>query len=123
MLFFSIMNHSLSQSQKDSLKGYVIVELDIDGWDQVTPENIDKVVDNAFLKVSEENHRLRGMFYTPSKVLIQGHPVATYRLVKKLKEANFIPVSAHSKRVSKEVQIDGKTVKKNIFEHLGWIEY
>ena len=119
------MNHSLTEDQKKSIADDVIVEAKVSSWKQIDPTRINETVKEAVWEVESLVEKYKGVFEPNEEVsiLVQGHPVATFRLVNKLKTKGYTVVSAHSKRKSIEKTIDGKTVKKSVFKHMGWIEY
>lgn len=56
-------------------------------------------------------------------VLVQGDFGAVYHMVNFAKDLGLKTVYATTKRVVEEIVIDGKTVKKSIFEHERFREY
>jgi len=60
--------------------------------------------------------------YGIDKVLIGGAPYFMGVLEKELKRHDLKPVYSFSKRVSKEIEKDGKVEKINVFEHIGFVE-
>ena len=63
------------------------------------------------------------MSYEPLGVLCQGEFVTVFRIVTKLKAAGVKVYAACSERNVKEELVDGKSVKKVIFEFKGFREY
>ena len=60
--------------------------------------------------------------YGIDKVLIGGAPYFMSVLEKELKRHDIQPVYSFSKRISKEVEKDGKVEKINVFEHIEFVE-
>lgn len=54
--------------------------------------------------------------------MIGGAPYLMGPLEKELRYRRIIPVYSFSKRVSKEVVVDGTVQKTSVFEHVEWVE-
>lgn len=54
--------------------------------------------------------------------MIGGAPYLMGPLEKELRFARIVPLYAFSERVSVEEVVDGKTVKKSVFRHVGFVE-
>jgi hypothetical protein len=56
------------------------------------------------------------------KVMVGGAPYLMSSLERELKARGLTPVYAFSQRVSEEKEIDGKVIKTQVFQHLGFVE-
>ena len=56
------------------------------------------------------------------EVMIGGAPFLMASLERELKARGMTPVYAFSQRVSEEKEVDGKVIKTQVFQHLGFVE-
>ena len=55
------------------------------------------------------------------KVMVGGAPYLMSSLERELRTKGITPVYAFSKRTSKEKEVDGKDIKTQVFQHLGFV--
>ena len=59
--------------------------------------------------------------YNAEAVMLGGAPYLMYPLHKIMEKNNILPLYAFSLRKSKEKEKDGKVIKINIFQHIGFV--
>ena len=124
--FFLIFSHRLTEQQildaksKLGIKEFIYLPRSLQEiWSQIAPEfelpinNLNKILE--FLQNKSKNG---------DYVLVQGDFGATYYLVSFCFKNNLIPVYSTTKRIIvEEKNVEGKTLKTNMFEHVGFRKY
>ena len=122
---FLLFSHSLTKTQENNaIKSFKIEEF------VSLPENLQKLWSEIPSDLESLNDYLNPVkeFLGNSSdlgdfVLIQGDFGATYALVNFAKSLGLVPVYATTNRVIEEVEENGKTIKKSVFEHIRFREY
>ena len=122
---FLLFSHNLTKTQENNaIKSFEIEEF------VSLPQNLQKLWSeipsdleslNDYLSPVKEflgNSSDLGNF-----VVIQGDFGATYTLVNFSNSLGLVPVYATTNRVIEEVEENGKTIKKSVFEHIRFREY
>ena len=116
-IFINLSNHpsnkwSINQIN-ESLKYGNIIDMSFPSIDPIN-DNINELVDKYYKEIININ---------PSAIMLQGEMVFTYRLVSKLKEANFLVLASCSIRETKEIVKDNETIKTAVFNFVKYREY
>jgi len=119
-----LFSHVLTTKQKEDaekwgITSFLILPAELQNiWSDISPdiENVATVLED--IKIFIKDNAVKG-----DVILIQGDFGATYHMIKYVKPMGLIPVYATTKRMVKEYAIDGKNIKKSIFEHRRFREY
>ena len=122
---FLLFSHTLTETQTNDAKSNLsisdVISLPFylqEKWSNVPPEI--ETIKEYLLPIRNflaENSEYEDV------VLIQGDFGAVYHMVNFAKELGLKTVYATTQRTIEEIVIDGKTVKKSIFEHERFREY
>ena len=120
---FLIFSHKLTKEQEeDAKRGFGVEEFVYlpsklqEIWSNIPPEA-------PKVEISELEKWLKKSLKKEDIVLVQGDFGATCKLVRFIKNFGAKAVYATTKRNAIEQVIDGKIIKKSIFEHVRFREY
>jgi len=119
---FVLINHNLTEEQKDQALGVFgiesIVNIADDAWSSINPSD-ENIVDA--LSVYKKELMLEAK--AGDILLVQGDFGATYNMINFAKNIGLKTIYATTKRVVQELIIDEKSVTRREFKHEKFREY
>lgn len=119
---FVLINHDLTQEQKSqALKVFGvedIINIADDTWSNISPSD-----ENILYALNTYKKELMLEAEAGDILLVQGDFGATYNMINFAKNIGIKTIYATTKRIVKELAIDGKLVTKREFKHEKFREY
>lgn len=119
---FVLINHNLTQEQKSqALKVFGvedIINITDDTWSNINPAD-----ENILYALNTYKKELMLEAEAGDILLVQGDFGATYNMINFAKNIGIKTIYATTKRIVKELAIDGKLVTKREFKHEKFREY
>lgn len=119
---FVLINHDLTQEQKSqALKVFGvedIINIADDTWSNISPSD-----ENILYVLNRYKKELMLEAEAGDILLVQGDFGATYNMINFAKNIGIKTIYATTKRIVKELAIDGKLVTRREFKHEKFREY